>query len=93
MRKYLTQLTAVVAMLAWLNISPAAEQAMKQGKIDAVNLKTGEVVIKDRARYLGPGYTVKNIKGEVISAFSLRKGQSIEYRMEDRKIKEIIIVR
>jgi hypothetical protein len=93
MRKYITQLTAAVAMLAWLNISPAAEPALEQGRIDAVNLKTGEVVIDDRARYLGPGYTVTNRKGEVISAFSLRRGQSIEYKMEDRKIKEIIIVR
>ena len=93
MRKYLTQLTAVLAMLTWLNISPAAEDPMKYGRIDAVNLKTGEVVIDDRARYLGPGYTVKNGKGEVISAFSLRKGQSIEYRMDDRKIKEVIILR
>jgi len=93
MRKYLIQLTAALAMLGWLNISPAAEQPMEQGRIDAVNLKTGEVVIDDRARYLGPDYSVKNLKGEVISAFSLRRGQSIEYKMEDRKIKEIIIVR
>lgn len=93
MRKYLTQLTAALAMLAWLNLSPAAEPALERGRIDAVNLKTGEVVIGDRARYLGPGYTVTNVKGEVISAFSLRKGQTIEYKMEDRKIKEIVIVR
>lgn len=93
MRKHLIQLTAVLAMLGWLNTSLAAEQPMEQGRIDTVNLKTGEVVIDDRARYLGPGYSVKNIKGEVISAFSLRKGQTIEYRMEDRKIKEVIIVR
>ena len=57
------------------------------------NIKTGEVVIDDRARYLGPGYTVKNLKGEVISGFSLRKGQSIEYKMEDGKLKEIVILR
>ena len=93
MRKYLTQLTATLALLGWLNISPAAEQPMEQGRIDSLNLKTGQVVIDDRARYLAPGYSVKNKKGEVISAFSLRKGQSIEYKMEDRKIKEIIIVR
>ena len=93
MRKYLTQLTAVLTMLAWLNTSSATDAPMKQGRIDTVNLKTGEVVVDDRARYLGPGYTVKNIKGEVISAFSLRKGQSIEYRMEDGKIKEVIILR
>ena len=93
MRKYITQLTAALAMLAWLNISPAAEPALEQGRIDAINLKTGEVVIDDRARYLAPGYTVKNTKGEVISAFSLKRGQSIEYKMEDRKIKEIIVVR
>lgn len=93
MRKYLTQLSAVLAMLAWLNISSAAEPALEQGSIDAVNLKTGQVVIEDRARYLAPGYTVKNVKGEVISAFSLKRGQSIEYKMEDGMIKEIIIAR
>jgi len=93
MRKYLTQLTAVLAMLVWLNISPAAEPALEQGRIDAINLKTGEVVIGDRARYMAPGYTVKNIKGEVISAFSLKRGQTIEYKMEDSKIKEIILLR
>ena len=93
MWKYLTQLSAVLAMLAWLNISPAAEPAPEQGSIDAVNLKTGQVVIEDRARYLAPGYTVKNVKGEVISAFSLKRGQSIEYKMEDGMIKEIIIAR
>ena len=93
MWKYLTQLSAVLAMLAWLNISSAAEPALEQGSIDAVNLKTGQVVIEDRARYLAPGYTVKNVKGEVISAFSLKRGQSIEYKMEDGMIKEIIIAR
>ena len=93
MRKYLIQLTAALAMLGWLNISPAAEPAMEQGRIDAINLKTGQVVIDDRARYLGPGYSVKNIKGEVISAFSLKKGQTIQYKMDGRKLKEIIIVR
>ncbi|MDH3947487.1 MAG: hypothetical protein OEU74_00855 [Gammaproteobacteria bacterium] len=92
MRKYLTQLIAVLGLLALLNISAVAEQALT-GRIDFVNLKTGEVVIMDTALYLAPGYTVKNKKGEVISAFSLRKGQSIEYKMENRKIKEIIIVR
>lgn len=94
MRKYLTQLTAVLAMLAWLNISPAAEPALEQGRIDAVNLKTGQVVIEDRARYLAPGYTVKNNKAEVISAFSLKRGQSINYKInKDHKISEIIIVK
>lgn len=93
MRKYLTQLSVVLAMLAWSTISSAAEPALEQGSIDAVNLKTGQVVIEDRARYLAPGYTVKNVKGEVISAFSLKRGQSIEYKMEDGMIKEIIIAR
>ena len=36
MWKYLTQLTAVVAMLTWLNISAATEPALEQGQIDAV---------------------------------------------------------
>ena len=93
MRKHLKQTAAAMAMLAWLNVSAATEPPLEQGNIDAINVKTGEVVIDDRARYLGPGYTVKNIKGEVISAFSLRKGQSIEYRMEDGKLKEVIILR
>jgi len=95
MHKLIIRLALVVLLLPAIHVSQAATDLnVYRGKIDSVKLKAGKIVIDDSLLYLAPGYTVKNTKGEVISAFSLKNGRSVEYRInEDNKIKEIIIVR
>ena len=93
--KQLVSIILLSLSLAAFNItSHAAEVKIKSGPIDDVDLKANRLIIDDNTRYLATGYIVKNKKGEVVSAFYLKRGQVIKYKMnEDRKISEIIIVR
>jgi hypothetical protein len=94
MKNLVSILLLMLSLAAFSTTSHAAGEKVKSGPIHAVDLKNNRLIIDDRTRYLASGYTVKNVKGEVVSAFSLKRGQVIEYKMnEDRKIKEIIIVR
>jgi hypothetical protein len=94
MKKLVSILLLTLSIAALSATSHAAEDRVKSGSVDAVDLKNNRLVIDDRARYLASGYTVKNKKGEVISAFSLKRGQILEYKMnEDRKVTEIIIIK
>ena len=95
MHKLIIRLALVLLLVPAINVSQAATDLnVYRGKIDSVKLKTGKIVIDDSLLYLAPGYTVKNTKGEVISAFSLKNCRSVEYTINnDNKIKEIMIVR
>lgn len=94
MKKLVSILLLTLSLAALMPTSVAAEDRIKTGPLHDVDLKNNRLVIDDRTRYLTPGYTVKNNKGEVVSAFSLKTGQVVEYKMnEDRKITEIIIVK
>ena len=94
MHKLIIRLALVLLLLPAINVSQATTDLnVYRGKIDSVKLKAGKIVIDDSLLYLAPNYKVKNIKGDVISAFSLKIGRSVEYRInEDNNIKEIIIV-
>ena len=87
---YLLQITLSLTIL--ISTSVAAEDRIKTGPLHDVDLKHNRLVINDRTRYLAPGYVVKNTKGEVVSAFSLKRGQSLEYKINaDGKVSEIIV--
>ena len=94
MKKLISLFLFTLSLISWYGVSFADEIIVKSGPLHAVDLKNNRLIINDRARYLAPGYTVKNKKGEVVSAFSLKPDQVIEYKMnEDRKVTEIIITR
>ena len=95
MRKYIIQLMFILCLLPALNtVLAATNTSVFRGKINSMNLKAGKLVIDDSRFYLASRYTVKNNKDEVISAFSLKTGQIVEYTINDNgEITEVIIVR
>ena len=95
MRKYIIQLMFILCLLPAINtVLAAIDTSVFRGKIDSLNLKAGKLVIDDSRYYLASGYTVKNKKDEVISAFSLKTGQIVEYKINaEDKITEVIIIR
>ncbi len=95
MHKLIIRLALVLLMSPAINVSQAAtDLTVYSGKIDSVQLKAGKIVIGDSRYYLTPNYQVKNIKGDVISAFSLKPGRTVQYTItKDNRIKEITIIR
>ena len=94
MKKLVSILLLSLSLVVFSTSSHAAGEQLKSGPLHDVDLKNNRLVINDKTRYLAPGYVVKNKKGEVVSAFALKRGQVIEYKInEDRKVTEIIINR
>ena len=94
MKKLVSILLLSLSLVVFSASSHAAGEQLKSGPLHDVDLKNNRLVIDDKTRYLAPGYVVKNKKGEVVSAFALKRGQVIEYKInEDRKVIEIIINR
>jgi hypothetical protein len=94
MKKLVSILLLSLSLAVFSASSHAAGDIVKSGPLHDVDLKNNRLVIDDKTRYLAPGYVVKNKKGEVVSAFALKRGQVIEYKInEDRKVTEIIINR
>jgi len=94
MKKLVSILLLSLSLAVFSASSHAAGEQLKSGPLHDVDLKNNRLVIDDKTRYLAPGYVVKNKKGEVVSAFALKRGQVIEYKInEDRKVTEIIINR
>ena len=95
MHKLIIRLALVLLLAPAISVSQAAtDLTVYSGKIDSVKIKASKIVIDDSLYYLAPNYSVQNIKGDTISAFSLKTGRSIEYRVnKDNQIKEIIILR
>jgi len=94
MKKLVSILLLTVSLAALSTTGYAAGEKVKSGPLHGVDLKHNRLVIDDRTRALAPGYVVKNNKGEVVSAFSLKQGQVLEYKMNaDREITEIIIIK
>ena len=92
MNKLVYLLLLTLSLTTLISTSVAAEDRIKTGPLHVVDLKHNRLVINDRTRYLAPGYVVKNRKGEVVSAFSLKRGQSLEYKINaDGKVSEIIV--
>jgi len=92
MNKLIYLLLITLSLTTLMSTSVAAEDQIKTGPLHDVDLKHNRLVINDRTRYLAPGYVVKNTKGEVVSAFSLRVGQNLEYKINaDGKVSEIIV--
>jgi len=62
------------------------------GIIDFVNLKANELVVDDTEYQLAPDYKIRNNKGSVVSAFRLKTGQQVQFKIHgDRKIHELMI--
>jgi len=94
MNKLVSILLLSLSLAVFSASSHAAVEQVKSGPLHDVDLKNNRLVIDDKTRYLAPGYVVKNKKGEVVSAFALKRGQVIEYKINgDRKVTEIIINR
>lgn len=92
MNKLIYLLLFTLSLTTLISTSVAAEDRIKTGPLHVVDLKHHRLVINDRTRYLAPGYVVKNTKGEVVSAFSLKRGQTLEYKINaDNKVSEIIV--
>ncbi len=92
MNKLVYLLLITLSLATLIPNSIAAEERIKTGPLHDVDLKNNRLVINDRTRYLAPGYVVKNMKGEVVSAFSLKRGQVLEYKINaDGKVSEIIV--
>jgi hypothetical protein len=92
MKTLVSILLLTLSLAAFSTTSYTAEDGIKSGPLHAVDLKNNRLIINDRTRYLAPGYVVKNKKGEVVSVFSLKRGQFLEYKInEDRQVTEIII--
>lgn len=95
MHKLIIRLAVVLLLSPVINVTQAATDLnVYRGKIDSVNLKSEKIVIDDSLLYLAPNYQVKNVKGDVISAFSLKKGRLLEYKLNaEDEITEIIVVK
>ena len=95
MHKLIIRLALLLFLLPAINVSQATTDLnVYRGKIDSLNLKAGKLVLDDSRYYLASRYTVKNKKGEVTSAFSLKTGQIVEYHINaEDKITEVIIIR
>ncbi len=94
MKKLVSILLLTVSLAALSTTGYAAGEKVISGPLHGVQLKHNRLVIDDQTRALASGYIVKNSKGEIVSAFSLKRGQFVEYKLnEDRKITEIVIVR
>lgn len=94
MKKYLSTLLLSLSLMTGSGISQAAGPYGLPGHLDAVDLKNNRLIIDDRVFELATGYKVKNSKGEVVSAFYLKKGQTLDCRLNaDGKLEEIIISR
>jgi len=92
MKKLVSILLLSLSLAAFSTTSHAADDRIKSGPLHDVDLKNNRLIINDRTRYLASGYVVKNIKGEIVSAFYLKRGQVIDYRINaDGKVSEIII--
>jgi hypothetical protein len=94
MKRYLSALLLSVFVMIWSGISQAAGPYGLPGHLNSVDLKNHRLIIDDRVFDLATGYTVKNSKGEVVSAFYLKKGQKLDCRLNaNGKLEEIIIKR
>lgn len=92
MKRLISLLLLSLSLTVFNTASYAVGEIIKSGPLHEVDLKHNRLIINDRTRFLAPGYVVKNSKGEVVSAFSLRRGQMLEYKLNaDRKVSEIII--
>jgi hypothetical protein len=80
-------------LLSWTAVAENANvPTQKNGKIEYVDIKTGEIVVNDSILPLASDYVVKNRAGKVVSAFNLKKGQLIQINYDSNNVvKEIII--
>jgi hypothetical protein len=94
MKKLISTLLLSLSLTMGGNVSQAAGPYGLPGHLDAVDLKNNRLIIDDRVFELATGYVVKNSKGEVVSAFYLKTGQTLDCRLNaDGKLEEIIISR
>ena len=92
MKPYISALLLSLSLLTWANIAQAAGPYGLPGYLDVVDLKNNRLIVDDRVFYLATGYKVKNSKGEIVSAFQLKAGQTLDCHLdEDGKLAEIII--
>lgn len=64
------------------------------GHLDGLNLKNSVIVVDDMVFRLAPGYKVKNQSGRTVSAFHLKKGNMVDFKVaDDGLVHEIIIKR
>jgi len=94
MKRYLSTLLLSVFVMIWSGISQAAGPYGLPGHLNSVDLKNNRLIIDDRVFDLATGYKVKNSKGDIVSAFYLKTGQTLDCRLNaDGKLEEIIIKR
>jgi len=92
MNKYIATILLSLSLVTGYNVSQAAGPYGMPGHVDAVDLKNNRLIIDDRVFELATGYKVKNSKGTVVSAFSIKKGQTLDCQLNaDGKLEEITI--
>jgi hypothetical protein len=94
MKKLISTLLLSLSLTLAGNVSQAAGPYGLPGHLHSVDLKNNRLIIDDRVFELATGYKVKNNKGEVVSAFYPKVGQTLDCRLNaDGKLEEIIINR
>ena len=89
-------LTSLLSVILLNPVTTLGAETVKlkqgQGTIIDINHGAGTMVVDDAMLLLKPGYTVKNHKGEEISAFNLRRGKKVSVKYAPGMVvKEITI--